>query len=72
MIIVDENLHDRRLIAAISAWYPGQVVSVITLRPWSVLKDDAIPTLLLKATQPTVVENRGGSLSPGTTGYAAF
>jgi len=28
---------------------------VITLRPWSVLKDDAIPTLLLKATQPTFV-----------------
>ena len=55
MIVVDENLHDRRIMAAISAWYPGQVVSVVTLRPRSLIKDEAIPTLLLNATQPTFV-----------------
>jgi hypothetical protein len=55
MIVVDENLHDQRIIEAISAWYPGQVVSVTTLRPGTVIKDKAIPTLLLKATQPTFV-----------------
>jgi hypothetical protein len=55
MIIVDENLHDQRIMEAISAWYPGQVVSLVTLRPGTVIKDEAIPTLLLKAVQPTFV-----------------
>ena len=55
MIIVDENLHDQRIMEAISAWYPGQVVSVATLRPGTVIKDEAIPALLLKAVQPTFV-----------------
>lgn len=55
MIVVDENLHDHRIMEAISAWYPGRVVSVITLRPKTVIKDEAIPTLLLKVTQPSFV-----------------
>jgi hypothetical protein len=55
MIVVDENLHDQRIMQAISAWYPGQVVSVTTLRPNTVIKDQAIPTLLLKVAQPTFV-----------------
>jgi hypothetical protein len=53
MIVVDENLHDQRIMRAISAWYPGQVVSVTTLRPRTVIKDEAIPALLLKVVQPT-------------------
>ncbi len=55
MIVMDENLHDHRLIAAIAAWYPGQVVSVTTLRPGTVIKDEAIPALLQQASQPTFV-----------------
>jgi len=55
MIVLDENLHDQRIIEAVSTWYPGQVVSVTSLRPQSVIKDDAIPTLLRKTTQPTFV-----------------
>jgi hypothetical protein len=55
MIVLDENLHDRRIIAAISTWYPGRVVSVTTLRPQSVFKDEAIPDLLRKVAQPTFV-----------------
>jgi hypothetical protein len=53
MIVLDENLHDPLLIGAIAAWYPGQVVSLTTLRPDSLIKDEAVPTLLLRATQPT-------------------
>jgi hypothetical protein len=41
MIVIDENLHDLRILDAISEWYPGQVISVVTLRPGSVIKDDA-------------------------------
>jgi len=55
MIIVDENLHDQHILEAISAWYPGQVASVVTLRPGTVIKDEAIPALLLQAVQPTFV-----------------
>jgi hypothetical protein len=55
MITIDENLHDRRIIEALSIWYPGQVVSVVTLRPGTVIKDEAIPALLLKVSQPTFV-----------------
>ncbi|OGO40124.1 MAG: hypothetical protein A2Z03_12220 [Chloroflexi bacterium RBG_16_56_8] len=55
MIVVDENLHDQRILSAIAAWYSGQVISVTALRPRSVIKDEAIPTLLRQAVQPTFV-----------------
>lgn len=55
MIVVDENIHDHRIIEAISAWYPGQVVSITTLRPGTIIHDDAIPTVLLQISQPTFV-----------------
>jgi hypothetical protein len=57
MIVIDENLHDQRVMDAISAWYPGHVTSVTALRPGSVIKDEAIPALLLTSTQPTFVTN---------------
>jgi hypothetical protein len=55
MVVVDENLHSRSLMAEIAGWYRGQVVSITVLRPGSLIKDDAIPGLLLKASQPTFV-----------------
>ncbi len=55
MIVVDENIHDQRIMQAISAWYPGQVISLTTLRPNTVIKDHAIPALLLKVAQPTFI-----------------
>jgi hypothetical protein len=55
MIVVDENLHSRSIMAMISAWYKGQIVSIASLRPGSVIKDDAIPALLLTVRQPTFI-----------------
>lgn len=55
MLVVDENLHNQRIMDAIASWYPGQVVSVTSLRPHTVIKDDAIPFLLCHAPQPTFV-----------------
>jgi hypothetical protein len=55
VIVVDENLHDKRILAAIAAWFPGRVLSVTALRPGTVIKDDAIPLLLRQAAQPTFV-----------------
>lgn len=55
MIVVDENIHSREIMASIAAWYRGQVVSITQLRPGSIIRDDAIPALLLHLSQPTFV-----------------
>jgi hypothetical protein len=55
MIVVDENLCDRRILQAITRCYPGQVVSIMSLRPRSLIKDEAIPALLRSAPQPTFI-----------------
>ena len=55
MIIVDENLNDQRLMGAIAVWFPGQVVSITSLRLRSKVLDEVIPTLLHNAVQPTFV-----------------
>ncbi|MEZ4870001.1 MAG: hypothetical protein R3C14_52220 [Caldilineaceae bacterium] len=53
MIVLDENIYDDQLADRIHAWYRGQIVSINSLRPNSLVKDDGIPTLLLQARQPT-------------------
>ena len=55
MIVLDEQLLGQGLEAAIAAWYPGKVCSIKSLRPNSVIKDDAIPTLLSQESEPTFV-----------------
>ena len=55
MIVVDENLHDQRIMSAIAAWYSGRVVSITSLRPQSVIKDDSITTLLHRIHQLTFI-----------------
>lgn len=51
MIVVDENIHARSIMEAISRWYTGQVISVTALRPNTLIKDDSIPMLLMQSTQ---------------------
>ena len=55
MIVLDENLKDNILLDAIATWYPGTVTHIKSFRPYTVIKDDAIPGLLLTASQPTFV-----------------
>jgi hypothetical protein len=55
MIVLDEHLQGLELEDAIARWYRGTVVIVKTLRPGTVIKDDAIPTLLRRLKQPTFV-----------------
>lgn len=55
MIVVDENIHSREIMASIAAWYRGQVISITGLRPRSVIHDDAIPGLLQTLDRPTFV-----------------
>lgn len=55
MLVLDEQLKDHHLIAAIAAWYPGTVTHIQALRPATVIKDDNIATLLLTVRTPTFV-----------------
>lgn len=55
MIVLDEQLNDPRIINLIAEWYPGKVIVIGDIRPGTIIKDDAIPGLLLKEAQPTFV-----------------
>lgn len=55
MIVLDENIHDARILDSVKRWYRGQVISVVELRPQTIIKDDAIPRLLLHTRSPTFV-----------------
>lgn len=55
MIVLDEHFCDPLIMADISAWYSGQVIPLIRLRPGSLIKDDAIPALLRKVPDPIFV-----------------
>lgn len=52
MIVIDEQLQGEGLEESIGRWYQGSIVSVISLRPNTVIKDEAIPGLLTQLNQP--------------------
>ena len=51
MIVIDEQLQGEGLEESIEKWHTGSVVCVNSLRPDSVIKDDAIPSLLAQQSQ---------------------
>ena len=55
MIVLDEQLNDAQIASDIARWYRGAVVSLQELRPRTRILDDAVPTLLRAAKQPTFV-----------------
>jgi hypothetical protein len=55
MLVLDEQLLGRQLEQQIRRWYRGTVVYIHTLRPDTVIKDDAIPSILRTQVQPTFV-----------------
>jgi hypothetical protein len=55
VIVLDEQLLGRKLEREIARWYRGAVHFIIDLRPNSIIKDKAIPTLLRQLPQPTFV-----------------
>jgi len=38
MILLDENVHQQSIVASIAAWYRGQVRSLTTLRPNTLIR----------------------------------
>lgn len=55
MIVVDEELQDPAIVRAIAQWYPGRVVSLPLLRPETVIKDEAVPSILRTLKRATFV-----------------
>ena len=55
MIVLDEQLCRKPLLEAVGRWYRGKIVYITEIRPYSVIKDDTIPELLLILKQPTFV-----------------
>ena len=55
MIVLDEQLLGRSIELEITKWYRGKVLFITDLRPYTVIKDDAIPELLRQQNQPTFV-----------------
>ena len=52
MIVLDEQLRNSGIKEVIRRWYPGRVVDVTALRPGTVIRDEAIPSLLRAVEQP--------------------
>lgn len=53
MLVLDEQLLGREIERALRRWYRGPVLFVTDLRPGTVIKDEAIPSLLRQQTQAT-------------------
>ena|ERR1051326_3517762 len=62
MIVLDEQLQDKKIFAEIAHWYPGQVISIKEAHRLTQILDDAVPTLLHGLKDPTFV----------TTNYTDF
>lgn len=55
MLVLDEQLLGRNLEVELRRWYRGPVIFITELRPATVIKDEAIPTLLRQQRLPTFV-----------------
>jgi len=53
MLVLDEQLLGRDIERALRRWYRGPVLFVTDLRPGTVIKDEAIPSLLRQQAQAT-------------------
>src|SRR5437588_3284709 len=55
MIVLDEHLPHEELAAVIRQWYRGLVCTITELRPGTIIKDDAVSSLLQSVSEPTFV-----------------
>jgi hypothetical protein len=55
MIVLDEQVLGRGLERDIAHWYRGTIQFITDLRPHTIIKDEAIPALLRRQSQPTFV-----------------
>lgn len=72
MLIFDENIHQQSLMDAVAAWYRGRVVSIAALRPGTVIKDEAIPSILQQAKGATFITTNVSDFWQRTPAHARY
>lgn len=55
MIVLDEHISRLSMRQQIEKWYSGKVCYLADLRPGTIIKDDNIPAILMKQSQPTFI-----------------
>jgi hypothetical protein len=55
VIVLDEQLADARIVAAIEHWYRGKVINILEVRPHTRVLDDVIGVLLQRLKDPTFI-----------------
>jgi len=55
MIVLDEQLCREPLRNMLNRWYPGKIIYITDLRPFTHIEDPDVPLLLLSVKQPTFV-----------------
>lgn len=55
MIVLDDNIDEPDVLPLLKRWAKGKVVFLRELRAGTIIKDEAIPTLLRQQKQPTFV-----------------
>ena len=55
MIVLDESISAKIIFDGLEAWYKGNVAPIKSLRIKTLVKDEAIPTLLRTIKQPTFI-----------------
>jgi hypothetical protein len=55
MLVLDEQLLGRNLEVALARWYRGSVLFITELRRDTIIKDEAVPTILGQQRSPTFV-----------------
>ena len=55
MIVLDEQLHGYDFPTILGRWYKGAIITIIQLRPHTLIPDTDVPRLLHSVRQPTFV-----------------
>ena len=55
MIVLDDNLNEKRVRQPVALWAKGAVAYLRELRPGVVIKDEAVPALLVQRRNPTFI-----------------
>jgi hypothetical protein len=72
MIVLDEHLPHEELGEAIRQWYRGRVCTLTELRTGTIIKDDAVPSLLQRLSEPTFVTLNWSDFWQRTAAHLGF
>ena len=72
MIVLDENLDEQRVRLPLAARFKGRIISIRELRPGTVIKDEAVPTLLREHRNATFVTTNASDFWRRVPAHAGY